>query len=97
VVIYIKYVQCCVNYTNKQAFCFATVRGYAKAVNTLFKVQSLSPPANFSDPNNMTAFLVNNLLEEVDIARQHSPLDNRIFSKLRQVSETSRSGSESSI
>jgi hypothetical protein len=38
----------------------------------------------------MTAILVNNLLKEEDIARQRSTLDNSIFAKLRQVSDTSR-------
>jgi hypothetical protein len=35
---YIKYVQCCVNYNNKQVLCSALVQGYAKAVNNLFKL-----------------------------------------------------------
>jgi hypothetical protein len=37
----------------------------------------------------MTVILVNNLLKEEDIARQHSPLDNSIFAELRQMSKTS--------
>ncbi len=36
----------------------------------------------------MTAILVNNLLKEEDIARQHIPLDNSIFAELHQISET---------
>jgi hypothetical protein len=83
VAIYIKYVQCGVNYNNKQVLCSATVQGYAKAVNNLFKLKSFSPPANLSNPNNMTAILLNNLLREEDIARQSAPLDNKIFAKLR--------------
>jgi hypothetical protein len=38
VAIYIKYVECGVNYNNKQVLCSATVQGYAKAVNKLFKL-----------------------------------------------------------
>ncbi len=62
VAIYIKYVQCGINYNNKQVLCSAMVRGCAEAVNNLFKLRSLSPPANLSDPNKMTANLMNNML-----------------------------------
>jgi hypothetical protein len=54
-------------------------------VNNLFKLRSFSPPPNMSDPNNMTAILLNNMLREEDIARQCAPLDNKIFAKLRQM------------
>jgi hypothetical protein len=50
VAIYIKYVQCGVNYNNKQDLCSATVRGYAEVVNNLFKLRSFSPPADLSNP-----------------------------------------------
>ncbi len=59
-VIYIKYVQCDVNYNNKQDLCSATAWGYSKAVNNLFKLWCFSPPANLSNPNNMMAILLNN-------------------------------------
>ncbi len=61
VVIYIKYIQCGINYNNKQVLCSATVQGYAEAVNNLFKLRSFSSPANLSNPNNMTAILLNSL------------------------------------
>jgi hypothetical protein len=79
VAIYIKYVQCSVNYNNKQIPHSATVQGYAKAVNNLFKIKSFSPPADLSDPNNMRAILLNNMLWEEDIARQRALLDNNFF------------------
>jgi hypothetical protein len=79
VTIYIKYVQCGVNYNNKQVLCSAMVRGYAEAVNNLFKLRSFSPPADLSDPNNMTAILLNNMLREEDISRQCAPLGNEIL------------------
>jgi hypothetical protein len=85
VAIYIKYVQCGVNYNNKQVLWSATVQGYAEVVNNLFKLRSFSPPADFSDPNNMTAILLNNMLREEDIVRQCAPLDNKIFAKLRRM------------
>ncbi len=81
--IYIKYAQCGVNYNNKQIVCSAMVRGYAKVVNNLFKLRNFSLPANLFDPNNMMAILLNNILREEDIARQHAPFDNKIFAKLR--------------
>jgi hypothetical protein len=51
--IYIKYIQCGVNYNNKQILCSAMVQGNTKAVNSLFKLRSFSPPANLSNLNNM--------------------------------------------
>ncbi len=80
--IYIKYGQCGIHYNNKQVFCNATVLEYAKAVNNLFKLRSFSPPADLSNPNNMTVILLNNMSREEDIARQRTPLDNETFAKL---------------
>jgi hypothetical protein len=90
VAIYIKYVQCDVNFNNKQVLHSATVRGYAKAVNNLFKLRSFSPPADLSNPNNMTAILLNNILREEDIARQRAPLDNEIIAKLHRTAIASK-------
>jgi hypothetical protein len=90
VTIYIKYIQCGVNYNNKQVLCSAMVRGYAKVVSNLFKLRSFSPPADLSDPNNMTAILLNNMLREEDIARQCAPLDNKIFAKLHRTAIASK-------
>jgi hypothetical protein len=81
VAIYIKYVPCNVNYNNKQVLHSATVQGYIKAVNNLFKLRSFSPPADLSDLNNMPAILLNNMLREEDIARQSAPLYNKILPK----------------
>jgi hypothetical protein len=80
--IYINNVQCGVNYNNKQVLWSATVQGCAEVVNNLFKLRSFSPLANLSNPNNMTAILLNNMFWEEDIARQCAPLDNKIFAKL---------------
>jgi hypothetical protein len=87
VAIYIKYIQCGVNYNNKQVLCSATVQGYAKAVNNLFKLRSFSPPADLSGPNNMTAIHLINMLWEEDIARQSAPLDNNFFAALNGHSQ----------
>ncbi len=88
--IYIKYTQCGVNYNNKQVLHSATVRGYTRVVNNLFKLRSFSPPADLSDPNNMTAILLNNILREEDIAGHHAPLDNKILAELRWTATASK-------
>jgi hypothetical protein len=90
VAIYINYVQCGVNYNNKQVLCSAMVQGYAEVVYNLFKLRCFSPPANLSNLNNMMAILLNNMLWEEDIARQHAPLDNKFFAKLRQMATASK-------
>jgi hypothetical protein len=90
VAIYIKYVQCGVNYNNKQVLCSATVREYTKAVNNLFKLRSFSPSADLFNPNNMTAILLNNMLREEDIARQRAPLGYKIFVELRRMATASK-------
>jgi hypothetical protein len=90
VAIYTKYVQSGVNYNNKQVVCFAMVQGCAKAVNTLFKLCGFAPPANLSDPSNMTAILINNMLRKEDIAWQCAPLNNKIFAELRRSAMVSK-------
>ncbi len=42
----------------------------------------MKPPINKADPNNVLGILINNLIKEEDIARQHIPLDSAIFAKL---------------
>jgi hypothetical protein len=42
----------------------------------------MEAPVNKSDPNNMAGILINNLVKEEDIVRQHSPLDSNIFAEL---------------
>jgi hypothetical protein len=90
VAIYIKYVQCGINYNNKQILCSAMVQVYAEAVNNLFKLRSFSPPADLSDPNNMMAILLNNMLREEDIVRQHAPLNNKKIAELHQTATASK-------
>jgi hypothetical protein len=75
---------------NKQVLRSATVRGYAEAVNTLLKLCGFAPPADLSDPSNMTSILINNMLREEDIARQRAPLDNKIFAELQRSAASSK-------
>ena len=50
----------------------------------------LQSTSDLSDPNNMMAILLNNMLWEEDIARQRAPLDNEIFAELRQMAIASK-------
>jgi hypothetical protein len=89
VAIYTKYVQCGVNYNNIQVLHSATVRGYAEAVNNLFRLCRFAPPANLTNPNNMTSILVTNMLRKEEITQQRSPLNNEIFAQLRNTAKAS--------
>ncbi len=60
------------------------------AVNTLFKLRGFAPPADLSDPSNMTLILINNMLCKEDIARQRAPLDNKIFAQLQRSAASSK-------
>ncbi len=73
-----------VNFRNKDFLRSATVRGYATSINLLFRLRSMEAPVDTSDPNNMAGILINNLVKEEDIVRQHSLLDSNIFAKLLQ-------------
>jgi hypothetical protein len=46
----------------------------------------MEAPVDISDPNKMAGILINNLVKEEDIARQHSPLDSNIFTELLRKS-----------
>ena len=55
------------------------VQGYAKVVNTLFKLRGFNPPADLSDRSNMTGILLKYMLQEEDsdIAQQQAPLESK--------------------
>jgi hypothetical protein len=84
IAIYIKYLMSGVNFRNKDYLRSATIQGYATSINLLFRLRGMKAPVDTSDPNNMASILINNLVKEEDIARQHSPLDRNIFAKLLQ-------------
>jgi hypothetical protein len=88
--IYIKYVQCGININNIRTLRSAMVRGYAESVNTLFRLRNMPAPADLSDPNNMSAMLINNMLWEEQIARQRAPLDNKIFAEICLVADAGK-------
>jgi hypothetical protein len=89
VTIYIKYLMSGVNFRNKDFLGSDTIRGYATSINALFKLQDMKPPVDVANPNNISGILINNLVKEEDIARQRSPLDSDIFTKLLQKSNIS--------
>ncbi len=71
-----------VDFRNTDFLRLATVQGYATSINLLFRLLSMEVPVDTSDPKNMAGILINNLVKEEDIARQHSPLDSNLFTKL---------------
>jgi hypothetical protein len=60
----------------------ATVCGYAKSVNTLFRLQSLPAPVDLSDWTNMCARIILAREKEEDIAKQRSPITREMFAAL---------------
>jgi hypothetical protein len=93
VAVYIKYVIFGVNYNNKRQLRSATVKGYAKAIDTLFKLRNYPLPADTENMQNLTntAILVHNLEREETIAKQRSPIDQAIFLMLISIAQKSKS------
>ncbi len=89
VAIYIKYLMSGINLKNKDFLRSDTVRGYATSINELFKLQDMKPPVIVADPQNISGILINNLVKEEDITRQHGPLDSYIFTELLRKSNIS--------
>jgi hypothetical protein len=52
----------------------ATVSGYVKSINTLFKLCNFDPPANPSDRTNMCTKIIVTREQEECIVRQQSPI-----------------------
>jgi hypothetical protein len=84
VAIYTKYLQSGMNYYNKNNLRSAILHGYAAAINTLFELRKYRPPINFNDKNNMAGVIINNIVKEENIAKQHAPLDSTILAKIKQ-------------
>ncbi len=82
IAIYIKYLMSGVNFRNMDYLRLATVQGYATSINSLFRLRVMKAPVYTLDPNYMAGILINNLVKEEDIVRQHSLLDSNIFAKL---------------
>jgi hypothetical protein len=57
------------------------LHGYATAVNTLIKLRKYRLLINFNDKNNMDG-IINNIIKEVNIAKQRAPLDSTIFATI---------------
>ncbi len=69
VAIYVGYLISRVNFRNKDYMRSNTIKGYATGINLLFTLQGMKSPLVLSDPNNMRGILINNLINEEDIAR----------------------------
>jgi hypothetical protein len=82
VAMYIKHLMSGVNFRNKDYLRLATVQGYATSINLIFRLRGMKVLVDTSNPNNMAGILINNLVKEEDITRQHSPLDSNIFAEL---------------
>jgi hypothetical protein len=89
VAIYTKYLQSGINYYNKNNLRSTTLHGYATAVNMLFELRKYRPPINFNNKNNMAGVIINNIIEEENIAKQRAPLDSTIFAKIQQLAQKS--------
>ena len=51
VAIWVKYIMFGLNYYNKEVLWTSTIKGYAMAVNTLFRLRGYKPPTDLSDKN----------------------------------------------
>ena len=60
----------------------ATVRGYVKSINTLFKLRNVDPPPNLSDRKNVCTKITVAREKEECIAQQRSPITRKIYSAL---------------
>ena len=91
VAIWVKYIMVGINYYNKDVLRSNTVRGYALAVNTLFRLRGYKPPTDMTDRNNMPGIVINNLIKQEDVANQRAPLDNAIFVEINRAAKASHS------
>jgi hypothetical protein len=67
----------------------ATVRGYVEAINTLFRLRHLDPPADLSDRSNMCYKIIGAREREENIARQRSPISREMFAALLDLAKNS--------
>ena len=73
VAIWVKYIMVGINYYNKDVLRSNTVRGYALAVNTLFRLRGYEPPTDMSNRNNMPGIVINNLIKQEDVELVNAP------------------------
>ena len=80
-----------INFYNKDVLRSKTVRGYASAVNVLFRLRGYNQPTVLSDPNNMPGIIINNLITQENVASQRAPLDDEIFAEIARAAKSSHS------
>jgi hypothetical protein len=89
VAIYTKYLQSGIKYYKKKNLRSAMLHGNAAAINTLSKLRNYRLPIDFNDRNNMAGVIINNIIKEENIAKQHSSLDSTIFAEIQQTAQKS--------
>jgi hypothetical protein len=90
--IYTKFVMMGVNYNCKSVLRSATVRGYAVSVDALFLLRDFELPVDISNHkrSTITKTLVHNLEREEGIAKQRSPLDQKIYLEIVRKAQASK-------
>ena len=68
----------------------ATLRGYVKAVNTLFCLRHFDIPADLSDRLNMCFKIIHAREKEENVARQRSPITREMFAALLELAKKSQ-------
>ena len=58
-------------------------------MDALFQLRGYKQPTELSNPCNMPGIIINNLIKEVTVASQCSPLDSAIFAELQQATSFS--------
>ncbi len=85
-----------VNYYNHQKVRSQTVRGYAEAVNELFRLRGMPLPYAPEDKLNDSAIAIADLADEENIAVQRSPLTEKIAAECVKLGrEASQNSAES--
>ena len=89
VAIYIMYCLHGCNCRNMTGLSSDTLRGYARAIGTLFTLRGFKPPVDISNPNILGGIIIMNRKREEDITAQQNPLSNPIFAELQQGARAS--------
>jgi len=75
------------NYYNRQSIRSATLRGYAEAVNNLFRLRGMQLPYDPSNKQNDSTVAIANLADEETIANQREPLTEPIAAEAIRIGQ----------
>ena len=70
-----------------------TVRGYVKAINTLFELRNFDIPGDISDKENSCSKIIHAREREEDIAKQRSPITKEMFAAMADKATSSKEDS----